>query len=70
MTYEYQTSGDGLCVYATKRAAIRNASKAGALLVKTARGRIVWRNPKGGEERGELRYRDGTPMENVFRILF
>lgn len=61
-TYWYATSADGLCEYATKAAAIRNAIKARALYVKTNKDNIVWRNPKGGEDRGEVCEPSGRPL--------
>ena len=62
MIYSYTTSADGLCEYASKAAAIRNATKVRALEVRTLSGRVVWRNPLGGEKRGEICDASGTPV--------
>jgi hypothetical protein len=60
--YQYETSADGLCEYTKKRDAIRSALAAGAAFVTTERGKIVWRNPRGGERNGELCDSLGTPL--------
>lgn len=60
-TYYYYTVADGRCEYSTKKAAIRNATNAGAFYVRTATERVVWCNPKGGEERGLITDIFGRP---------
>ena len=40
--YCYTTSADGLCCYANKKDAVRNAARAGAAAVYSPSGKVVW----------------------------
>jgi hypothetical protein len=46
--YCYETPADGRCEFKTKTTAIKHAERAGAEVIFTWAGYIVWRNPRTG----------------------
>lgn len=68
MNYGYETAANGVRVFGSKKEAVTNARRAGALYVRSEWGRIVWRNPQGGEHIGEICDARGNPLPDTFQV--